>query len=320
MKKERGRSGKSWLLALGAVALAAAVGFGVPLALRNFEDAKRLSQVTAEAAAEVRITPQTELGIAEKAELFRSADANSTVLEKGKNYDAAGSLVKAEEELQTLSEMGVLDESFHSAGITGNEAEQSTTPIFYIDSSGEKSMIVWMLGFQMTTENDSWLLEAVLDDETGKLLGLDVQRWDESYYNGIYDVKAGAGVSVDSAESSEESEPVETTETLAIRDRAEKFGDYLGLTVERVTQNWEMTESALDEEDRITYENQVRVYEKKGYTEEEAGKRVSEEWGLTDVNPDGSETAQVIYREGDTAQVSYYIRLGANSLAIYFDL
>ena len=74
MKKERGRSGKSWLLALGAVALAAAGGCGVPLALRNFEDAKRLSQVTAEAAAEVRITPQTELGIAEKAELFRSGE------------------------------------------------------------------------------------------------------------------------------------------------------------------------------------------------------------------------------------------------------
>lgn len=316
MKKERGKRRKSWLLALGAVALAAAVGFGVPYFLRNFEDAKRLSEVTTEEAAEVRITPQTELGIAEKAELFKSADANSTVLEKGKNYDAAGSLAKAEEELKTLSEMGVLDETFRSAEITENEGEQSVTPIFYIDPSGEKSMIVWMLVFQINTESDRWLLEAALDDETGKLLELDVQRGDESYYNGVIsDVDAEA--SVGSAENSEESEPVET---VALIDRAEKFGDYLGLTVERVTQNWELAETALSEEDQATYEKQVRFYEKKGYTEEEARKKVSEEWGLTDATPDGSETAQVIYREGNNAQVSYYIRLGQNSLAIYIDL
>ena len=316
MKKDRGKRRKSWLLALGALALAAAVGFGVPFFLRNYEDAKRLSEVTTEEAAEVRITPQTELGIAEKAELFQSADANSTVLEKGKNYDAAGSLAKAEEELKTLSEMGVLDETFRSAEITENEGEQSVTPIFYIDPSGEKSMIVWMLGFQINTESDRWLLEAALDDETGKILGLDIQRWDESYYNGIYDVKAGVGVSDDIEESVSD----ETTETFDILDRAEKFGAYLGLTVERVTQNWELAESALDDEDRITYENKVRIYEKKGYTEDEARKQVSEEWGLTDASPDGSETAQVIYREGDSSKVSYYIRLGQNSLAIYFDL
>ncbi len=316
MKKERGKRRKSWLLALGAVALVAAVGFGVPYTLRNLEDVKRLSEVTTEEAAEVRITPQTELGIAEKAELFQSADANSTVLEKGKNYDAAGSLAKAEEELKTLSEMGVLDETFQTARITENEAEQSVTPIFYIDPSGEKSMIVWMLGFQMETEDDRWLLEAVQDDESGKFLGLDVQRWNESYYNGVItDVDAEA--SVGSAENSEESEPVET---VALIDRAEKFGDYLGLTVERVTQNWELAETALSEEDQATYEKQVRFYEKKGYTEEEARKKVSEEWGLTDATPDGSETAQVIYREGNNAQVSYYIRLGQNSLAIYLDL
>ena len=316
MKKERIKRENSWLAALGVVALAAVVGFGVPFALRNYEDAKRLSEVTTEEAAEVRITPQTELGISEKAELFQSADANTTVLEKGKNYDAEGSLAKAEEELQTLSEMGILDETFRTARITENEAEQSVTPIFYIDPSGEKSMIVWMLGFQMTTEDDSWLLEAVLDDETGKLLGLEVQRWNESYYNGIFDVKAEAGVSVDT----EESVPDEITENIDIKELIEKFGAYLGMTVERITQNWELVETALSEEDQTTYEKQVRVYEKKGYTEEEARKKVSEEWGLTDATTDGSQTAQVIYREGDTTKVSYYIRLGQNSLVIYFDL
>lgn len=99
-----------------------------------------------------------------------------------------------------------------------------------------------------------------------------------------------------------------------------KFGSYLGLTTERVTQSWELADAILSDGDRTAYENQVHLYEKKGYTEEEARRLVSEEWGISDMNPDGSRTAQVVYREGDKGEVNYYLRLGSSGLAIYFAL
>ena len=310
MRRRTCKSRKSWLLTVGALLLAASVGFGVPLLLRKWQDDRRLSVVETEKAPEVRITSQTELSMVEKAELFLSADASTTVLEKGKNYDVAGSLAKAEEELGTLCEMGVLDETFRTAEMTEQDAEQSADPIFYIDPSGEKSMIIWMLNFQMDTEKDRLILEAVLDDETGKLLELGIQEWSEGYENGIR--SGAAAIDSDVAD-------------LAVTDSdvtawAQKFGSYLGLTTERVTQSWELADAILSDGDRTAYENQVHLYEKKGYTEEDARRLVSEEWGISDMNPDGSRTAQVVYREGDKGEVNYYLRLGSSGLAIYFAL
>ena len=310
MRRRTCKSRKSWLLTVGALLLAASVGFGVPLAFRKWQDDRRLSVVETEEAPEVRITSQTELSMVEKAELFLSADASTTVLEKGKNYDVAGSLAKAEEELATLCEMGVLDETFRTAKMTEQDAEQSADPIFYIDPSGEKSMIIWMLNFQIDTEWDRWILKAALDDETGKLLELGIQEWSEGYENGIR--SGAAAIDSDVAD-------------LAVTDSdvtawAQKFGSYQGLTTECVTQSWELADAILSDGDRTAYDNQVHLYEKKGYTEEEARRLVSEEWGISDRNPDGSRTAQVVYREGDKGEVHYYLRLGALSLSIYFAL
>ena len=314
MRKRTCKSRKSWLLTVGALLLAASVGFGVPLAFRKWQDDRRLSVVETEEAPEVRITSQTELSMVEKADLFLSADASTTVLEKGKNYDVAGSLAKAEEELATLCEMGVLDETFRTAEMTEQDAEQSAAPIFYIDPSGEKSMIIWMLNFQIDTEEDRWILEAALDDETGKLLELGIQEWNEGYENGI---RSGAAAT-DSDMAATDSDTATTDSDVA--GRAQKFGSYLGLTTERVTQSWELADAILSDGDRTAYENQVHLYEKKGYTEDDARRLVSEEWGISDRNPDGSRTAQVVYREGDKGEVNYYLRLGSLSLAIYFAL
>ena len=315
MRRKNCRSRKSWLLTVGALLLAASVGFGVPLAFRKWQDDRRLSVVETEEAPEVRITSQTELSMVEKAELFLSADASTTVLEKGKNYDVAGSLAKAEEELGTLCEMGVLDETFRTAEMTEQDAEQSADPIFYIDPSGEKSMIIWMLNFQMDTEKDRLILEAVLDDETGKLLELAIREWSEDYENGIR--SGAAATDSDVADLAVTDSDVTDSDVTAW---AQKFGSYLGLTTERVTQSWELADTILSDGDKTAYENQVRLYEKKGYTEEDARRLVSEEWGISDMNPDGSRTAQVVYRESDKGEVNYYLRLGSLSLAIYFAL
>ncbi len=314
MRRKNCRSRKSWLLTVGALLLAASVGFGVPLAFRKWQDDRRLSVVETEEAPEVRITSQTELSMVEKTELFLSADASTTVLEKGKNYDVPGSFAKAEEELGTLCEMGVLDETFRTAQMTEDDAEQSAAPIFYIDPSGEKSMIIWMLNFQIDTEEDRWILEVALDDETGKLLELGVQEWNEGYGNGI---RSGAAATDSDVAATDSDVAVADSD---IAERAQKFGSYLGLTTERVTQSWELADTILSDGDRIAYDNQVHLYEKKGYTEEEARRLVSEEWGISDMNPDGSRTAQVVYREGDKGEVNYYLRLGSQSLAIYFAL
>ena len=310
MRRRTCKSRKSWLLTVGALLLAASVGFGVPLLLRKWQDDRRLSVVDTEEAPEVWITSQTELSMVEQAELFLSADASTTVLEKGKNYDVAGSLAKAEEELGTLCEMGVLDETFRTAEMTEQDAEQSADPIFYIDPSGEKSMIIWMLNFQMDTEKDRLILEAVLDDETGKLLELGIKEWSEGYENGIRSGVAATDSDVTDSDVTDSD----------VTDWAQKFGSYLGLTTERVTQNWELADAILSDGDRTAYDNQVHLYEKKGYTEEEARRLVSEEWGISDRNPDGSRTAQVVYREGDKGEVNYYLRLGSSGLAIYFAL
>ena len=314
MRKRTCKSRKNWFLTVGALLLAASVGFGVPLTFRKWQDDRRLSVVETEKAPEVRITSQTELSMVEKAELFLSADASTTVLEKGKNYDVAGSLAKAEEELATLCEMGVLDETFRTAEMTEQDAEQSADPIFYIDPSGEKSMIIWMLNFQIDTEWDRWILKVALDDETGKLLELGIQEWNEGYENGI---RSGAAAT-DSDMAATDSDTAATDSDVA--ERAQKFGAYLGLTTERVTQSWELADTILSDGDKTAYENQVRLYEKKGYTEEDARRLVSEEWGISDRNPDGSRTAQVVYRESDKGEVNYYLRLGSLSLAIYFAL
>ena len=314
MRKRTCKSRKNWFLTVGALLLAASVGFGVPLTFRKWQDDRRLSVVETEKAPEVRITSQTELSMVEKAELFLSADASTTVLEKGKNYDVAGSLAKAEEELATLCEMGVLDETFRTAEMTEQDAEQSADPIFYIDPSGEKSMIIWMLNFQIDTEWDRWILKVALDDETGKLLELGIQEWNEGYENGI---RSGAAAT-DSDVAATDSNAAATDSDVA--GRAQKFGSYLGLTTERVTQSWELADAILSAGDRTAYDNQVRLYEKKGYTEEDARRLVSEEWGISDRNPDGSRTAQVVYRESDKGEVNYYLRLGSLSLAIYFAL
>lgn len=311
MRRKNCRSRKSWLLTVGALLLAASVGFGVPLLLRKWQDDRRLSVVETEEAPEVRITSQTELSMVEKAELFLSADASTTVLEKGKNYDVAGSLAKAEEELGTLCEMGVLDETFRTAEMT----EQSADPIFYIDPSGEKSMIIWRLNSLIDTEKGRWILEAALDDETGKLLVLGIQEWNEGYGNGI---RFGAAATDSDVTDSDVTDSDVTDSD--VTDRAQKFGSYLGLTTERVTQSWELADAILSDGDKTDYDNQVRLYEKKGYTEEEARRLVSEEWGISDMNPDGSRTAQVVYREGDKGEVNYYLRLGSSGLAIYFAL
>ena len=310
MRRKNCRSRKSWLLTVGALLLAASVGFGGPVAFRKWQDDRRLSVVETEEAPEVRITSQTELSMVEKAELFLSADASTTVLEKGKNYDVAGSLAKAEEELGTLCEMGVLDETFRTVEMTEDDAEQSADPIFYIDPSGEKSMIIWMLNFQIDTEEDRWLLKAALDDETGKLLELGIQEWSEGYENGI---RSGAAATDSDVTDSDVTDS-------DVTDWAQKFGSYLGLTTERVTQSWELADTILSDGDKTDYDNQVRLYEKKGYTEEDARRLVSEEWGISDMNPDGSRTAQVVYRESDKGEVNYYLRLGSLSLAIYFAL
>ena len=42
---------------------------------------------------------------------------------------------------------------------------------------------------------------------------------------------------------------------------------------------------------------------------------MNEEWGLTEAAPDGSVSAQVIYREGEE-QIFYDIRLGKTSISI----
>lgn len=62
MRRKNCRSRKSWLLTVGALLLAASVGFGVPLLLRKWQDDRRLSVVeTEEAAGRCGLRPRQSL-------------------------------------------------------------------------------------------------------------------------------------------------------------------------------------------------------------------------------------------------------------------
>lgn len=61
MRRRTCKSRKSWLLTVGALLLAASVGFGVPLAFRKWQDDRRLSVVETEEAPEVRLRPRQSL-------------------------------------------------------------------------------------------------------------------------------------------------------------------------------------------------------------------------------------------------------------------
>ena len=158
-----------------------------------------------------------------------------------------------------LCEMGVLDETFRTAKMTEQDAEQSADPIFYIDPSGEKSMIIWMLNFQIDTEKDRWILEAALDDETGKLLELGIQEWNEGYENGIR--SGAAATDSDVADLAVTDSDVTDSDVTA---RAQKFGSYLGLTTERVTQSWELADAILSDGDRTAYDKSGAPLRKEG--------------------------------------------------------
>ena len=93
------------------------------------------------------------------------------------------------------------------------------------------------------------------------------------------------------------------------------FASYLGLETESVSMSPDMTKYLVSAEEQSTYREQVKRYMKKGYSEDEARRLMNEEWGLTEAAPDGSVSAQVIYREGEE-QIFYDIRLGKTSISI----
>lgn len=297
-----------WLLAAGAVFVAAGIGFAVPRVLQQGEDTKRLTQVAVEETEPVRVTPQTELSIREKTELFQSADASAVVLNKGKRYDEATIAARVEEEIEKLQKLGVLERG------TYQKTETDYTPLFYVDSSGEKSMILWQAQLYLNREDGSCLSDMVLDDETGKLLGISMERWDTDRENGVvYNVATDGMVESGESVGSGEDSSLELEEEL--KQKAEWFASYLGLETESVSMSPDMTKYLVSAEEQSTYREQVKRYMKKGYSEDEARRLMNEEWGLTEAAPDGSVSAQVIYREGEE-QIFYDIRLGKTSISI----
>lgn len=309
-RKKTASGAKSRRLAGGALFLAAAVGLGVPRILEWWQDEKRTSEVVSEEAEEIRIIPQQELGIADKAELAQDAAVNVVMLERGKNYGVTESMEKAESELNILSEAGVLEEKW----VSGTIMESETAPLFYIDSSGERSMILWQIELYLEGNENNRYVELGLDDETGKILFFSIQFMEPETYNGISDgITDGNATAAKGAEA--EAESMERGEIL--EKLAEGFGNYLGLQKEAIRSDQEIAESQLSEETDENYEKEVRLYKKKGYSEEEARVLAGEKWGVS-YSVDGSTGGQVVYREED-AEVTYHMRLGEDGISIYLE-
>lgn len=209
---------REYLIA-GAVTLFIAFGcILLPPQALSLMDEQKLNQVRTEQTQEVTLSSAEVLGLAEKITLFTGKNTNTILLDNGRNYTREEMEVHVWEEMRKLQELGVLSKELPG------EAEWyfgELSAVFYLNvENGNESMIQWKVNLNSDDgSSGSMSINLFLDDETGKIIALHA-----------------FGVGASFAEFGEDFRVYPKDEEW--EDIAEKWGGYLGIAMEEVTQEY----------------------------------------------------------------------------------
>ena len=236
---------KKYLMTVLILMTACAAGFMLPPRMLSWQDERYLEKSEREVTEKVVLSSQTELTMTEKYLLLQSSMVNTIEMTEGKNYTGKEILEHAEQELQELEELGVLQLELSEL----NFAIESIR--FWIDiQGGTQSMLLWTIQAETITGK----LRMQVDDETGKIMTL-------TYTDKV------------SKKSSSETKTIKNGTKM--KDIAQKWGEYLGI---------ELIETSIYDKTitsgYIEMSKEIESLVKKGMDEEEAEKVIFVEWGI----------------------------------------
>lgn len=317
---------KTWLGAGTGLLLAAAVGFILPGLLLSWQDERLLGRVEQEETGRMVITEQPELTVVEKVRLIQSDSVNYMPLTKGKNYSQSTIGEQIGKELSALSGLGLLKDT------PGAPKDIFMEAYFVMDMDGEKSMIVWSGQLYLDSGLAALLL---LDDETGRILGMVCGQEAESVYGGSlfdwlnepdgwYDTSYkgevpsnaaetgaeqqeygyGGGALVDETEErgQEEDSPADPGESL-MNTLLQGWGEYLDCETGEVSVGYsdDIYRSVVEDP---AFQAEVQSFLDAGYTEEEAWRYVGESWGFAGIEIYG----EASYLDESGQEMRYQLR------------
>lgn len=240
---------KQYLITAMVLAVTAIAGFTMPSMLLEWQDEQRLENSEIQAAEEVLLTSQTNMTLIEKIQLMQNDMVTTIEMKEGKNYTADGMIVNVQQELKTLSELGILEleQSDLNYGVEGIH--------FWVDiEGGARSVLLWTV-YAGSWDGDLWM---VVDDETGKILTFT--------YTSEKAIAADGQIAVP--------EELQAND-VNLETVAQKWAEYLHIDLVETSVYGQTIVSGYDE-----MEKEVEALVKKGIDKEEATKKIYEEWGI----------------------------------------
>lgn len=154
---------KRYLTTFVLLFMTAIAGFAMPSKLLEWEDVHRINHLETQPSEKVLLTAQTNMTLIEKIQLMQNDMAATIAMADGKNYTAEGMIVQVQNELETLSELGIFE--LERFDLTYGVEDI----LFFVDiQGGTQSMLLWKI-YAMTGDG---IIRMIVDDETGKILTL----------------------------------------------------------------------------------------------------------------------------------------------------
>lgn len=228
---------KKYIGTVCVVFLAGVLGFCLPPRVIKWQDTRRTMESSLEETSEILLAPQPAMSITEKLDLYKKKDTSWMRLASGKNYGEESIWKKAEEELEKLKELDILEIDMEKL------THEKTQAMFFVDTlNSVQSMIVWEI--LLMQEEAGVEILVLLDDETGKILQLSQLEFNDMQVE-FMDV----GIS--------------KTEILVTKERnletiAKKWGEYLQLELLETYNPMAGTKIEDDKIKKTTLNNQLR--------------------------------------------------------------
>lgn len=190
-------------------------GFFLPTIVLQYKDRQTIGELTVTDGGGVSYETKSELKTIDRLKMASKAETIS--LDNGKNMNADTAFQSALAELGKLADKGILEISRADCRLGLYDV------LFYIDSADPtKNMIVWFLRI----EDESHIIDAAVDDETGMLLSLSCSLNKQAYKNGMSALpKPSAGKNVIKPSPGEEDDGSTIAKLIG-----QTLADYYGLT------------------------------------------------------------------------------------------